>query len=450
VAYVRQHGANTSVTAFRSANYYAEHHRIGELLRKRWEAPEMVLRRLSANLESQYARVDAGRCIAPLDQLFSVRRIAELRRTQPHILMAMLGFELGGGEIFPINLANALVQQGRLVSMMILNSEREDPKIRSRLDRRVAVYDAHLVREMGQGRFLRAAGVDLIHSHNVSLEYFFFVNSSERLSTPYLVTLHGSYECAQIEPRALAKITQGVDQWVYLSEKNLGHLEGERSTAHHIANGAPRDERPFHTRRADMGIDAGDFVFAIASRPLRSKGWEEAILALQAAQRRTDRRLRLLLCGDGPEAAPLRQKYQSDSVRFLGYQEQVVGLFRLADCVLLPTRFAGESFPLCLIEAFQAGAPVIATAIGEIPHMLRSGASYAGELLTPTEDDAAFVSALAEAMVRFANDKSPLAAYARTAKALAKTYDIENTVAQYAQLYEEMISKRASVAAAAR
>ena len=37
---------------------------------------------------------------------------------------------------------------------------------------------------------------------------------------------------------------------------------------------------------------------------------------------------------------------------------------------LFPTRFEGETFPLFLLECFEAGLPVATTDIGEIPRIM--------------------------------------------------------------------------------
>ena len=58
-------------------------------------------------------------------------------------------------------------------------------------------------------------------------------------------------------------------------------------------------------------------------------------------------------------------------VTFLGYQSHIHGALRMSDVAILPTRFAGESFPLSIIQALQVGKPVISTSIGQIAEMNR-------------------------------------------------------------------------------
>lgn len=80
---------------------------------------------------------------------------------------------------------------------------------------------------------------------------------------------------------------------------------------------------------------------------------------------------KLVLVGDGPERYNAEQlarelKVEND-VLFLGKQEAVSDLIRLADVFLLPSE--SESFGLSALEAMSSGVPVISTAIGGLPEL---------------------------------------------------------------------------------
>jgi glycosyltransferase involved in cell wall biosynthesis len=109
----------------------------------------------------------------------------------------------------------------------------------------------------------------------------------------------------------------------------------------------------------------------------------------------------LVLLGDGPERAALEsyaaQRGLGDRVRFLGggSRDDVLGLFRAADASLLSS--AWENFPHTVVEALAVGTPVIATAVGGVPEIVRDGEN--GLLVAPHD-----VAALAAAVTRFASD----------------------------------------------
>jgi glycosyltransferase involved in cell wall biosynthesis len=78
-----------------------------------------------------------------------------------------------------------------------------------------------------------------------------------------------------------------------------------------------------------------------------------------------------VLIGDGPIAAQLKEKYlDSPSITFLGLVDNPIRYFRCFDMGIFPSTFRGETFPLFLLECFQAELPVITTDIGEIPRIM--------------------------------------------------------------------------------
>jgi glycosyltransferase involved in cell wall biosynthesis len=73
----------------------------------------------------------------------------------------------------------------------------------------------------------------------------------------------------------------------------------------------------------------------------------------------------LLLVGDGPERKALEQQATelgiAGRVHFLGWQPRVAELLKLADLLLLPSRW--EGMPNVLLEAMAARLPVVSTAV---------------------------------------------------------------------------------------
>ncbi len=447
VSWFRQHDTNTSVSAFTSAGYYQEHERLIRLLRERWGVPEATVLRFRENLANQFEYVHAPEKLGALAEYFDTQKILDTRRTTHHILIVFLGFFLGGGELFPIHLANQLVKKGLLISVMILESQNCDPGIRSQLDARIAVYNARNARDVGVSKFLRETGVDLVHSHFVDGEALFFWEEQDIPDIPYVVTLHGSYEAIYQPRKFIVQVARHVTHWVYLTRKNMDHFSildpSERGaiSSSTIPNAMPGDPRLFDQTRPDLGIANDDFVFVLVSRALPQKGWEVAIRALEQARGRTRRRLVLLLCGSGEEAARLSIQYGSlPDVRFLGFQDRIHGLYRLSDCAILPTRFTGESFPLSIIQALQVGRPVIATDVGEIARMIIQNGNRAGIVLPPSQDDNVLIKAVADAMVAM-EDPSTHRLYSEGAAELGRHYSMDAVAEAYIECYEETIRR---------
>jgi glycosyltransferase involved in cell wall biosynthesis len=140
--------------------------------------------------------------------------------------------------------------------------------------------------------------------------------------------------------------------------------------------------------RAAFGIEG--FALGTAGRLTAQKALGDTLEALARVPGVT-----LLVLGDGPERAALERRAGEldleDRVRFLGSgtREDVIALFRGVAAALLTS--AGENLPHTVLEALAAGTPVIATAVGGIPEVVRDGENG---LLVPPRDVAAIASAI--------------------------------------------------------
>jgi N-acetyl-alpha-D-glucosaminyl L-malate synthase BshA len=83
----------------------------------------------------------------------------------------------------------------------------------------------------------------------------------------------------------------------------------------------------------------------------------------------------LLMVGDGPERGPAEhlaaQLGVSRHVEFLGKQNGVERLIRLADAILMPSEM--ESFGLAALEAMACGVPAVGTRVGGVPELITDG-----------------------------------------------------------------------------
>jgi glycosyltransferase involved in cell wall biosynthesis len=444
VAYFRQHGRNTSVEAFRAPPYYVEHQRLMLRMRRRWDVPEATVDRFLASIEHQYRHFGVEQAHGPMARYVDRAALLAQGRTEPHVLLALLGFSAGGGEMLPLNLANALRAQGCLVSVLAVRHEDENAEMRANLDPSIPVYYAEEALAEGVDAFIARTGVSLVHSHMVSVESALLAARHPlTLDIPYLVTLHGSYEATGIARERIARFAEKVTHWAWTTPRNLEPFEGlgipeDRFTR--MRNGMPVDPRPFPRRREDLGIAEDAVVFTLVARGIERKGWRASIAAFQRVRdANPGRRMALLLCGDGPVADRERARHEGDrDIRFLGYQNRISGLYRISDCALLPTRFAGESFPLALIQALHVGTPAVASRIGEIPSMMEDEGRAAGLMIEPVRDTGEFIDALADAMTRMLDDATRRR-YAQAAMRIGGRYAIDTVAEEYRALYNRIL-----------
>jgi glycosyltransferase involved in cell wall biosynthesis len=141
-------------------------------------------------------------------------------------------------------------------------------------------------------------------------------------------------------------------------------------------------------------LPAGTFVFA--GRLTAQKGLRTALDAVALVPGAS-----LVLVGDGPERAELEGRAAAAEidgrVRFLGARprDEVVRLLAGARAALLPSDW--ENLPHAAVEALAVGTPVVATAVGGVPEVVRDDVN--GLLVAPGDADA-----LAAAMRRILDD----------------------------------------------
>jgi glycosyltransferase involved in cell wall biosynthesis len=150
---------------------------------------------------------------------------------------------------------------------------------------------------------------------------------------------------------------------------------------------------------------------------------------------------RLLLVGDGirrPWVEGLaKDRGLADAVVFTGFRTDVPDLLRAMDCfVLASTRT--EGVPQSLLQAFAAGVPVVASAIGGIPEVVEDGKTG---ILVPPEDAAT----LARAIESVLGDRAGAEARARCARHLVEDrFSHGASVSRLLALYDEVIADAAS------
>lgn len=148
--------------------------------------------------------------------------------------------------------------------------------------------------------------------------------------------------------------------------------------------------------RRELQLDGQVLAFAGRLGPQKALG-----IALEAVAAVPN--VTLVVAGDGPDRAALQARATTLGLegrsRFLGSvsREQVLRLLRAADASVLSS--AWENFPHTVVEALAVGCPVIATAVGGVPEVVRDCEN--GLLVAPND-----VSALAAAIRLFFEDGS--------------------------------------------
>lgn len=146
---------------------------------------------------------------------------------------------------------------------------------------------------------------------------------------------------------------------------------------------------------------------------------------------------RLLLVGDGPERAAVLERAAAwglaDAVTVLGALPRVEEALCGADVFLLPSQ--SESFGLAALEAMAAGVPVVASAVGGVPEVVRDGID--GCLCLPGD-----VEAMAAATLRLLGDPATWQRMAHAARTRAQLeFSAERIVERYRQAYAALLAQ---------
>jgi glycosyltransferase involved in cell wall biosynthesis len=141
-----------------------------------------------------------------------------------------------------------------------------------------------------------------------------------------------------------------------------------------------------------------------------------------------------VVVGDGELRASLEAQSAALGLggrcRFLGWQSDVSAVYAAADLVALTSR--NEGSPVSIIEAMASSRPVVCTAVGGVPDLVRSGTG----VLVPPGDDAALAAAVSTLL---SNPALRVALGAAARRAVHPTYDASRLVADMSRLYESVL-----------
>ena len=198
----------------------------------------------------------------------------------------------------------------------------------------------------------------------------------------------------------------------------------------------PTETPVAETMRQNLGIPPGATVVATVGRLTAVKDQETLIRAVAECVRQGER-LFLVLLGEGDLRADLEALCErlgiAENVRFTGWQPDVARLMVTCDLFCLPSR--NEGMGKVLVEAMALGKPIVASDVGGIPDLVRSGENG---LLVPVGDVTAWAQAIRE-LVRNPDLRRRMG---ETGRRIAPAYSVEAMIKQIDELYAKLLSDR--------
>lgn len=434
--FYRQHPNNTATKIQQLDIYYREQEITSQIMCQLYKVSHETLQHQAMEVYKHWKEHRGNSTRDEFSKLYNLDRITpECSTRKSNILMAAYAITSGGGETFPIFLANKLKLKGHAVTFLNWCGDKTESGVRNMLSPLIPVLERDKITLNAD--LIEDLGIELVHSHHASVDLGFPVDHPH---VRRVITMHGMYEMVQPRhlPEVLAHLEKHIDQIVYTAQKNITPitLPSLKDKSIRIDNALPVHEiNP--VPRTELGIPEEDFLICLVSRAIPEKGWAEAIAAVALARKRSHRKIQLLIVGNGREYNRLRTRYASEFIHFLGFKSNVRDYFATSDLGLIPSRFKGESFPLVLIDCLFSGKPVLASNIGEIQEMLLTEEGFAGELFDLTNWKIP-VKALAESITKLANNHDYYHSLLKRVPLAAEKFSLEKMVQKYENIYRKV------------
>ena len=246
------------------------------------------------------------------------------------------------------------------------------------------------------------AGADVVHAHG--LRAAALTNLARAAFTPrvrHVVTLHNAVLAEGIRagiPRLVERLAVRPADLVLGASPDLVARAGKLGARRAEFRAVPAPPLPEPTRgrealRAELGVPRDAALVLAVGRLAPQKSYPLLLDAVLALGRTRPSALRVLIAGDGPDAAGLAARIEELElpVTLLGRREDVADLLAAADVFVLCSRW--EARALVVQEALRAGTPVVATAVGGIPGLVGDAA-----VLVPWNDPRALAAALRDVL----------------------------------------------------
>lgn len=251
--------------------------------------------------------------------------------------------------------------------------------------------------------------IDVVHAHWVVPNGILGAIVAPRYGVPLVVTLHGSDVAVSERSNLMGRASR----WTFERAsavtapsgdllQRAGRLGASRSLVLVPWGADVREHVPPSAAdavRERLGLGNEHVVVAGVGRLIAVKGFDHLIAAFAAASAsRSD--LRLLVIGDGAERERLESLANrlgvTDRVVFTGMvgRTEIPSYLAAADIVAVPSvHHQGyvDGLPTVALEAMAAGKPLIASRVGGLPDIIRSGENG---LLVEEQDNAALATAI--------------------------------------------------------
>jgi glycosyltransferase involved in cell wall biosynthesis len=357
------------------------------------------------------------------------------------VLWLAKGLGPGGAERLLVSLARRIDLERFEVSAAYLLPEKDHlvPELEAAGVSSTCLDGARGVGWLGRLRELvQATGPEVVHIHAPQPAAMARPTLKVLRRRPAIVyTEHNSWDGYRLPTRLANAATYPLDDFrLAVSQTAFDSIPRLlRGRTEVLVHGVDLDEVRSHGQngaemRASLGLSAGQ-VLVVTVANLREHKDYPTLLAAARIVADSGAPVRFAAVGQGPLEDYVRSEIARlglDGVfSLLGYRPDALDVLAAADVFTLSS--VAEGYPVSLMEALALGKPVVATAVGGIPEAVRDGVE--GRLVPPSSP-----TALAEALLAVAGDRSLREGMASAALERSALFDIGRAAARHEELYQ--------------
>lgn len=293
-------------------------------------------------------------------------------------------------------------------------------------------------------KWIRENNFDLIHTHGFKFNFLMGILPRSLKKIPQIVTLHGFVHAPFPSNiwlyQTVDALTLFRSQKIVIVNNNMRELFFikmlPKNKVVYIANGIENTAAKNFTIPNKIKEFTEKYTINLVAigRLSPEKGFHLLIEAL-ASEKEAFKTVGLCILGEGPLKASLQSlittKHLEHQIILGGYIPNISDFLPIFDALIMPS--LSEGLPITLLEAMKDKVPVIASAVGGIPHALDHG--RCGILFEPNN-----IKSLGRILSESLNSPDQLALLAGQAqKRFLTLFTAEAMADQYLKVYSECL-----------
>jgi glycosyltransferase involved in cell wall biosynthesis len=204
-------------------------------------------------------------------------------------------------------------------------------------------------------------------------------------------------------------------------------------------------------KKSEIGLPQDKIILLSSGELIKRKNHETVIRAIATLRQDSTtshensfNKIHYVICGHGELYQYLNQLVKelnvSDSISFLGYREDMMEIFQIADIFVFPS--FQEGLPVALLEAMAYGLPVICSDIRGSNDLMGGNARTSvdfcdGGIMIKKADD---VSAYSQAISYMIEDKKTMRMMGEKNREKAKNFSSEYVIEAMKKIYHKILS----------